>query len=159
MQLSCCPPSLPLRAAQGCVCGPYLPHAAHHHSSLWSCTEGDLQDSPPLLAKPQLWPLFNFLLAVGPSSHAREGFKNAFSLFFTLQHRLVPSCAPQLAACLALFGLHVVSTSAVLLTPCIPSTPHLCQGKGLRVHHPFESSLFENECPKMTCQTCSGVVR
>lgn len=47
MQLSRCPPSLPLRAAQGCVCGPYLPHAAHHHSSLRSHTEGDLQVSLP----------------------------------------------------------------------------------------------------------------
>lgn len=56
-----------------------------------------------LLAKPQLWPLLNFLLAVRPSSRAQKGFKNAFNLFFTLQHCLVPSCAPQLAACTALF--------------------------------------------------------
>lgn len=112
-----------------------------------------------LLAKPQLWPLLSFLLAVTPPSRAQKGFKNAFNLFFTLQQCLVPSCAPRLAACLTLFGPHVVSTSAVLLTPCISSTPRLCQGKGLCVHCPFKSSLFANGCPKITWQTRSRVVR
>ena len=78
------------------VCGPYLPHAAHHHSSL----RGDMQ--LPAFS----WPSHNcghsnFLLVVRPSNRAQKGFKNAFNLLFTLQRCLVPSCAPQLAACIA----------------------------------------------------------
>lgn len=85
-----------------------------------------------LLAKPQLWPLLSFLLAVTPSSRAQKGFKNAFNLFFTLQQCLVPSCAPRLAACLTVWSpccfdqRCLINSLHIFYTPSVSGEGALC---------------------------------